>query len=522
MNKGMVYLVGSGPGDPKLLTLKGLDCIRKADVLVYDRLVSKRLLGYARTDCELIYGGKYPDHHILRQEEINQVLVAKALSGKVVTRLKGGDPFVFGRGGEEAEALVRHGIPFEVVPGVTSAVAVPAYAGIPVTHRDFTTSFAVITGHLKFDKAESSIRWDLISQAHGTLIFLMGMEKLPMIAAKLTENGRAPSTPVGLVRWGTTADQRTLTGTLENIVATARANNFSSPAVVIVGEVVNLREKLSWFERKPLFGKRVVVTRARSQASVLSEKIEGLGGEAWEFPVIEIVPPADYAPLDGAIGSLKSFTWLIFTSVNGVDFFFRRLKELGRDIRELTGIKICTIGPATKEAVEKYHLRVDLVPEEYRAEGVVELFKGRLTPADRVLLPRAEVAREVLPDALVEQGIAVEVVPVYRTIQVEAEGDQLREMLSQKLVDVVTFTSSSTVKNFVKLVGQEKLADLVAGVKIASIGPITSETARDFGLKVDIEAEKYTIEGLIQGMLQYFEQESVVSSQESEWVSRNA
>ncbi|HWJ02244.1 MAG TPA: uroporphyrinogen-III C-methyltransferase [Verrucomicrobiae bacterium] len=504
MKQGKVYLVGAGPGDPKLITLKGLECIKQADVLVYDRLVAKRLLAHAKEGCELIFGGKYPDNHILRQNEINDVLVEKALEGKVVTRLKGGDPFVFGRGGEEAESLAEAGIPFEVVPGITSAVSVPAYAGIPVTHRDFTTSFAVITGHLDFNKAESSIRWDKISEAHGTLIFLMGMEKLAMIMAKLQEHGRSSTTPVALVRWGTTADQKTITGTLENIVERAKANNFGSPAVVVVGEVVNLREKLKWFENKPLFGKRIVVTRASTQAGSLADKIEALGGEAWECPVIKIVPPADYSPVDDAIARLKEFSWLVFTSVNGVEFFFKRLRDLGKDIRELAGIKLCAIGPATKQAVENYQLLVDLVPDEFVAEGVLDKLRERLGQSDRILLPRAEVAREVLPETIAGWGIPIEVVPVYRTIQGDAQSGQLLEMLKQNSIDVVTFTSSSTVKNFVKLIGKDKLEEALKNVTIASIGPITSQTARDLGLPVHVEAEKYTIDGLLEAILEYY------------------
>ncbi len=503
MAAGIVYLVGAGPGDPKLLTLRGMECLKKADVIVYDRLVSKRLLAYARPDCELIYGGKCPDNHILRQGEINQVLVEKALEGKVVTRLKGGDPFVFGRGGEECQALAQAGIAFEVVPGVTSAIAVPAYAGIPVTHREFTTSFAVITGHLNFTKAESEIPWDKIAEAHGTTIFLMGMEKLAMIMEKLQTYGRPPGTPIALIRWGTTADQQVITGTIGDIVETAAARNFASPAVVVVGEVVNLRQQLQWFENKPLFGKRIVNTRARSQAATLSDKLEELGGETWEFPAIEIIPPADYAPLDRAIARIKEYSWLIFTSVNGVRYFFHRLKTLGKDIRELAGIKICTIGPATGEAVAEYQLTVDLVPDEYVAEGVLEALLGRLSAADRVLLPRAEVAREILPQALAEHGIQIDVVPVYRTVQGTQHSTELVEMLVKKMVDVVTFTSSSTVKNFVELVGKDNLSTL-QGVTIASIGPVTSDTARRLGLTVDVEAEQYTIDGLVAGIVDYF------------------
>ncbi|HEX3015444.1 MAG TPA: uroporphyrinogen-III C-methyltransferase [Desulfobacteria bacterium] len=501
MGRGIVFLAGAGPGDPKLVTVKCLECIQKADVIVYDRLSSKRLLSYAKPDCELIFAGKYPDNHVLRQGQINQLLAEKALEGKIVTRLKGGDPFVFGRGGEEAEYLFDQGVEFEIIPGISSSIAVPAYAGIPVTHRDFTTSFAVITGHLKYDKAETSIRWDKITEAHGTLIFLMGMEKLAMIVQKLQENGKDPATPIALVRWGTTADQQTITGTLADIVDKAIAGKFGSPAVVVVGAVVSLREKLKWFENKPLFGKRIVVTRARGQASVLSEKIENLGGDAWEFPVIEFVPPTDYAPLDNAINALQSFTWLIFTSANAVKFFFQRLSELGKDFRELAGLKICTAGPATKKAVESYHLRVDLVPDDYKAEGVIDALKTELSGADRVLLPRAEVAREVLPETIAAQGIPIEVVPVYRTVQANSEKGPLIEMLTQKMADVVTFTSSSTVKNFVELVGRDQVAEQLKGVTVASIGPITSATIREYGLDVDVEAEKYTIDGLIQELI---------------------
>jgi uroporphyrinogen III methyltransferase / synthase len=504
MSAGVVYLVGAGPGDPKLLTIKGMECIKKADVIVYDRLVSKRLLGYAKPGCELIYGGKQPDHHVLRQEQINQVIVDKALAGKVVTRLKGGDPFVFGRGGEECEALVQHDIRFEVVPGVTSAISAPAYAGIPVTHRDFTTSFAVFTGHLNYDKAESEIPWDKIAEAHGTTIFLMGMEKLSMIMDKLQKHGRSATTPIALVRWGTTADQQVITGTISDIVEKAKANNFANPAVVVVGEVVNLRTKLKWFENRPLFGKRIINTRSRNQASVLSNKLEELGGEAWEFPAIKIIPPTDYAPVDQAITELKQYTWLIFTSANGVHHFFARLKELGKDIRELAGAKLCAIGPATEKAVAEYHLLVDLVPEEFVAEGVLKALMERISTEDRILLPRAEVAREILPETLAEHGFSIDVVPVYQTVQGTDEGKELIEMLEKKMANIVTFTSSSTVKNFVQLVGQDKLSELLEDVTIASIGPITTETARRFGLKVDIEAKQYTIQGLVTGILEHF------------------
>lgn len=500
MTKGYVYLVGAGPGDPKLITIKGSECIAKADVLVYDRLASRRLLTLARPDCELIYVGKSPDRHTLKQEEINQLLVDKGLEGKIVTRLKGGDPFVFGRGGEEAEALLDAGIQFEVVPGITSAIAVPAYAGIPVTHRDLTSSFAVITGHEDPTKNETTIHWDHLALSHGTLVFLMGMENLPLIAKKLMENGKTPTTPVGIIQWGTRPEQRTLVGQLDNIAQRVKEQEFTNPSIIIVGEVVSLREKLQWFEKKPLFGQRIVVTRARHQASELSQAIEALGGEAWEFPTIEIAPPSDNAYLIKALNDLKSFQWLIFTSVNGVEAFFAELRAQGRDIRDLIGLEIVAIGPATQAALEKKGLRVAYVPEEYRAEKIVEGLSGRVLPSHRVLLARAEEARDVLPESLKAMGAEVWDVPVYKTVLGGANRDELQRLLRDKEIHTVTFTSSSTVRNFVKLLDGE--VALLDNVKLYSIGPITSATAREHGLTVFKEAAQYTIGGLVEVLLE--------------------
>ncbi len=501
MEKGIVYLVGAGPGDPGLITVKGRECIEKADVIVYDRLAGQRLLSYARPDAELIYVGKSPQRHAMKQQEINQLLVDKAKQGLTVTRLKGGDPFVYGRGGEEAEALVENNIRYEVVPGITSAVAVPAYAGIPVTHRNATSSFAVITGNEDPTKDNSNIAWDKISTGIGTLVFLMGMGNLPQICQKLIQYGRHPETPVALVRWGTRPEQRTLVGTLGDIAEKAAQANFNNPAVIVVGEVVNLREKLAWFENKPLFGKRVLVTRSREQASVLSKKIEELGGEPWEFPTIQIVEPEDYAPLDRAISQLSTYQWVIFTSVNGVKYFFRRLRALEKDVRSLYGVKICAIGPKTKEALEKCGLMVDYVPGEYRAEEIAAGLTGKVKPGERILLPRADIARKVLPQALREMGAVVDDVATYRTVLGAGNAQLLREMLAQKKIQILTFTSSSTVKNFVKMIGSENLNELLEGVTVASIGPITSNTARELGIKVTVEAEEYTIDGLVQAII---------------------
>lgn len=499
MGIGYVYLVGAGPGDPKLLTVKGAECIAKADVLVYDRLASRRLLSLAREDCELIYVGKSPEHHTLRQEEINEVLVKKGKEGKVVTRLKGGDPFVFGRGGEEAETLLETGIPFEVVPGITSAISVPAYAGIPVTHRDLTSSFAVITGHEDPTKNSTAIAWEHLANSHGTLIFLMGMENLELIASKLVENGRGETTPVALIQWGTRPEQRTVVGNLGNIASKAKEEGFSNPSIIIVGEVVSLREKLQWFEKKPLFGQRIVVTRASHQASVLSQKIEDLGGEPWEFPAIELAPPSNSGLLREAIQNFKRFEWLVFTSVNGVEAFFAQLSEQGKDIRDLLGTEIVAIGPATQKALEQRGLRVSFVPDEYRAEKIIEGLASRVLPGQSVLLARAEEARDILPESLKALGADVWDVPTYKTVPGGANKSELRRMLEEKAIHAVTFTSSSTVRNFVQLI--ESDLSLLEGVKLFSIGPITSATARELGLQIYREAEQYTIEGLLQALV---------------------
>ncbi|HOV80198.1 MAG TPA: uroporphyrinogen-III C-methyltransferase [Bacillota bacterium] len=504
MNKGIVYLVGAGPGDPKLITVKGLECIKKADVIIYDRLSGRGLLAFARPDAEKVYVGKSPDFHALKQNEINWLLVEKARSGKIVTRLKGGDPFVFGRGGEEAEALVKAGIRFEVVPGVTSAVAVPAYAGIPVTHRDFTSTLAIITGNEDPEKEDSSIAWDKISTGAGTLVFLMGMSNLKMITVKLVENGRSPKTPVALIRWGTRPEQQTLVGTLADIGDKAAKAGFKNPAIILVGEVVNLRDKLNWFENRPLFGKRILVTRAREQASVLSEEIEALGGEPLEFPTIGIAEPEDYGPLDGALKDLGSFKWVIFTSVNGVGYFFRRLRFHCKDVRDLHQARLCAIGPKTREAMEAFGLQVDYMPGEYRAEEIVEGLAGKIQPGDRVLLPRADIARKALPEALKSMGADVVEVEVYRTVMGDGDSSSIREMLRQKRISMITFTSSSTVRNFVKMLDAPDIGKLTEGIPVACIGPVTADTARELGLAVDVTAGDYTIKGLLNAVLEYY------------------
>ncbi|NLI11869.1 MAG: uroporphyrinogen-III C-methyltransferase [Peptococcaceae bacterium] len=505
--KGIVYLIGAGPGDPKLITVKGLECMQNSDTIVYDRLAGDRLLTFARPGTELIYVGKSPDRHTLKQDEINKLLVEKASQGRTVARLKGGDPFVFGRGGEEAEALSEAGIIFEIVPGVTSAIAAPAYAGIPVTHRDFTSTMAIITGNEDPLKEDSSIQWDKLATGVGTLVFLMGMSNLPSITRRLIENGRPPQTPAALVRWGTRPEQQTLTGTLGDISEKAAWAGFSNPAVIIVGEVVSLREKLSWYEQKPLFGKRVLVTRSREQASALSEAIEDLGGEPLEFPTIGVAEPLDYKPLDQAIDELAAFKWVIFTSVNGVACFFNRLRRRNKDIRELAGARICAIGPKTREALERYGLLVAYVPGEDRAEEIVAGLQGKVNAGDRVLLPRADIARKVLAEALNGMGALVTDVAAYRTVMGGGDSAEIKKKLLNGEIHAVTFTSSSTVLNFAKMLDYPDHENLLKSVTVACIGPVTADAARELGLKVDVTAEEYTIEGLVKAMLEYFKQD---------------
>jgi uroporphyrinogen III methyltransferase/synthase len=489
MGSGCVFLVGAGPGDPGLATERAVECLRQADCVVYDRLANERLLAHARPDAERLYVGKEAGRHALRQEEINQLLVTKASEGKVVCRLKGGDPYVFGRGGEEAEACRAAGIPFVVVPGVTSAIAVPAYAGIPVTHRGVATSFAVVTGHEDPTKAQSGIRWEHLARGVDTLIFLMGVENLAQIVAQLRAHGRPAETPVALIRWGTLPRQETLVGTLDDIVAQVQQTGFRSPAVTVVGEVVRLREALRWFDTRPLFGLRVLVTRAREQASALVAQLEAQGAEAIEFPTIRLQPLAWEEDVAG-------YDWILFTSANGVRYFFERLRALGQDARAIGPARLGAIGPATAAALEGLSLRVDFVPDQFVAERVVEQFPE--DPAGkRVLIPRARAAREVLPERLAERGARVRVLPVYENVPDTSAAEALRARLAEGGIDLVTFTSASTVRNLVEAIGAQALA----GVPAACIGPITAEAARAAGLCVEFVAAEHTIPGLVQAIV---------------------
>ncbi len=503
---GWVSLVGAGPGDPGLITVRGAKRLREAQVVVYDRLVDKRVLAEAPQDAELVYVGKASSHHTVPQAKINAMLIARARAGKYVVRLKGGDPFVFGRGGEEAEALVDAGIRFEVVPGVTSAVAAPAYAGIPVTHRGFTASFSVVTGHEDPTKAGSNIDWQALGHGSGTLVFLMSMSRLSSITEQLVRHGRDPRTPVALIRWGTWAAQETLVGTLADIATLAQEHAFRQPAVVVIGEVVHLREKIAWFDKRPLFGKQVLVTRTRAQAGALSQLLTEAGAHPIEVPVIRIEPPPCWEPLDSAIAELGSFHWVIFTSVNGVHGFFQRLRFAGRDARAFAGAKVAAIGPTTADALAGHGITPDFVPDEYVAEEVVSGLLERGVVGCKILVARAEEAREVLVSQLRNHGACVDEVPVYRTVPASDAGGQLRELLERKQLHAVTFASSSAVRNTVDLAGERAVAQLNELI-VACMGPVTARAARDLGLRVDVVASHYTIPSLARALEEYFRQE---------------
>jgi uroporphyrinogen III methyltransferase / synthase len=503
----VIYLVGSGPGDPGLFTVKGVRCMEQADAVVYDRLAPEALLSYARPGAEMIYvGKKLGDDQAMKQEEINRTLINLGRAGKTVVRLKGGDPYIFGRGGEEALELIEAGIPFEVVPGVTSGVAAPAYAGIPVTHRNVSTSVAFITGHEDPTKGRSDVDWKGIAHGADTLVLYMGVGRLKEISAELIDAARDPETPVAVIRWGTLPEQRTVTGTLADIAEKVAEARLKPPAITVVGGVAALRESgLGWYEKRPLFGRRVVVTRARAQAGELSAYLEDLGAEVREFPTIEVGPPQDFGPLDRAIGELDSFDWLVLTSANGVEAFLERLRHHGLDLRSISReTKVAAIGPATAEALQRVGLRVDVVPEEFRAEALIEAISDESLVGKRVLIPRAKVAREVLPERLRGAGAEVVVPPAYETAPSSEGKDQLAGELEAGRIDCVTFTASSTVDNFVAAFGTDEAAGLLAGTRIACIGPITADAARRHGLEVDTEAAEYTIPGLVQAVLDLF------------------
>jgi uroporphyrinogen III methyltransferase/synthase len=497
---GVCHLAGAGPGDLGLVTLRVKELVETADVIIFDYLCNPEILKWARPGTEIIYAGKKAGQHTLKQDEINSLIVEKTGSGKRVLRLKGGDPFLFGRGAEEAEALVKAGLRFEIVPGVTSAIAAPAYAGIPVTHREHTSQLTIFTGHEDPAKAESSLNYASIAKAPGTKVMLMGVERLGPITEKLRQEGLAPETPVALVRWGTTGRQQVLSGDLSNIAAKVAESGFSAPAVAVIGEVARLRDELAWFDRRPLSGKRIVVTRTRHQAGALSSRLRELGADVFEIPTIRIEPPTDVRAFVELLVHAHQYDWLVFTSPNGVTAFFEKFYEIRADARELGGVRIAAIGPATAAKVREYRFTVDLQPKEFVAEAVIEAFKEQGSVENQtILIARAEQARDVLPDELTKLGAIVDIAAVYKTVPETEDASGALARFRDEGADMITFTSSSTAENFMAL----KLP-MPPDIKTASIGPITSKTMRELGLRVDVEAKDYDIPGLVAAISGYF------------------
>jgi uroporphyrinogen III methyltransferase/synthase len=507
---GTVYLVGAGPGDAGLITLRGVECLEEADVIVYDHLVNESILSHAPAASERIYVGKQAGSHTRTQDEINELLAEKAREGKAVVRLKGGDPFLFGRGGEEAIHLAGQRIPFEVVPGVSSAVAVPAYAGIPVTQRNVNVSLHIVTGHEDPEKDEPDIEWDVLGRCDGTLVFLMGVGNLPHIVEQLRRYGKDPATPVALIRWGTLPEQETLVSTLAGVVAEARRVNFLPPAITVIGPVVDLRSLVGWVERKPLFGVRAALTRPADQGRELAARLRRAGADVLTTPTIRVRPRELSEVVHREFEALPSYDWVVFTSANGVRVFFSMLFEAKRDARALSDARIAAIGEKTAETLLEFGIRADLVPREFAQEGLARAI--HVTRGDRVLIPRASAARDVLEQDLTRRGAKVRVLPVYDTVADKDGIAQLKHHLTRGRIHLVTFTSSSTVGSFAEAVKAEDIPRLFSDVTVASIGPVTTAALQKTGIKVDIEATKYTSDGLADAILAHFRKRKKISA----------
>ena len=535
--RGKVSLVGAGPGDPGLLTLRGRRCLEECDVILYDNLSNPALLAYTRPGAEVIFAGKHGTGVRLSQEEMSAIVLERACAGKWVVRLKGGDPFIFGRGAEEALECVHAGIPFEVVPGVTSGIAAPAYAGIPLTHRDYASTVTFVTGHesekpqagsalapgaapalppggmsssppsdgTQARAAAPGLPWEALARQGGTLVLFMSVMQLRANLESLIHAGLASETPAAAVRWGTTARQEVLIGTAATLPDLATARGLRPPAVIVIGQVVRLAEELRWCERRPLFGRRIVVTRARAQARTFAALLEDQGAEVIPLPTIATVPPERWDAVDAALARLPEYAWLVLTSQNGVEVFFDRLRALGRDVRQLAGVAIAAIGPQTRAAVEARGLRVAITPEEYRAEAVVAALVAAGVAGRKVLLARAAAARTVLPERLAAAGAAVDEVAIYHTVLPPETAAAPALFAGDRKPDLVTFTSSSTVTNFARLFPHQDLARVLAGVRIGCIGPITAATAREIGLSVDIEPASYTIAAFADAIVAHFD-----------------
>ena len=501
MTTPTVYLVGAGPGDPGLLTLRAVECLAQADLVVYDKLAAPRMLDYAPPAAERICVADLADCHVERYRPIQQTLIEGARAGRRVVRLKGGDPFLFGRGGEEGEALRQAGIPFEVVPGVTAALGAAAYAGIPLTHRQHASAVALVTGHEDPTKPSTSLDWDALARFPGTLVFYMGMSRLARIVASLVGHGKSAATPAAVVHWGTTGDQQTVEAALGELPAAVQQAGVTAPAVVIVGPVVSLRGRLDWFERRPLRGKRVLVTRPRHQANELVRRLELLGAVPLVLPAVEIAPPADWAAVDRAIDELPSYQWLVFTSSNGVSAFLSRLRARGRDLRALGGVRLAAIGPATAEMLRGYHLEPDVVPAEYRSEALAAALAEHVA-GQAVLLARADRGRELLREELARTARRVEQVAVYRQVDAVDAASPALDWLRRGEIDYVTLTSSNIARALVRALDEVCKGRLESGeVRLVSISPVTSAAVRELGLPVAAEASEYTAEGLVDALV---------------------
>ena len=506
----VVYLIGAGPGDPGLITVRGLQCLTAADVVLYDHLVHARLLRYARPDAEQIdVGAAAPQP--LEEEAICYLLAEKAREGKTVARLKWGDPFVFDRGGAEALFLHEQGVRFEVVPGIPAGIAVPSYAGVPVTYPGGGDTLTFVRGHEDEGKTRASVDWTSLAKLDGTIVCYAGARQLPHILSALVSHGRPAEDSAAVVYDGTLPTQQTRQGTLAELARGVRDSDDRRPAILIVGRVTALREHLRWFDVRPLFGKRVLVTRPREQAAELVERLEEAGAEAVEAPMIGIVPPADYGPLDDACARAGSFDWIVFSSVNSVDAFIERLLQTPLDLRALSGVKLCGVGPATAERLARHGLKVDLTPSEYRAEGVLRaMAEAGDVGGLAVLLPHADIGRELLAEELRKQGANVTEVIAYRTVLAEPAGEgepDIYRMLLDRRLDVVTFTSASAVRAFVKVLGAEPAADLLRATVVASIGPVTAEAATQLGIQTTIQPARYTVPALVDAIVEYFEKQ---------------
>ncbi|MEE2808197.1 MAG: uroporphyrinogen-III C-methyltransferase [Verrucomicrobiota bacterium] len=498
--KGICYLVGAGPGDPGLLTLRAKECLEMADVVVYDYLCNIDILNHAPTTSEKIYAGKKAADHAIPQDQLNDLLVKLSLEGKTVVRLKGGDPFVFGRGGEEAQELHESGIPFEIVPGISSSVAGPAYAGIPVTHRDHCSQLTIFTGHEDPTKEDTALDYSKIGSSDGTKVMLMGVGQLAKVTQMMIDGGASPDTPVALIRWATTGSQKTLVGKLNDIASRSEDVGFKAPAVAVFGEVVKLRESLNWFEGRPLFGKKIVVTRTRSQAGELSARLRCLGADVDEMPTIRIEPPENIKEFAQLVQDAHKYSWIIFTSPNGVDSFFDMFFKLYKDARSIGGAKIAAIGPGTQKRVQHYHLSVDLIPDEYVAESLVrKLLDEGSVENEMILLVRPSSARDIIAEGLAEAGAIVDEAIAYQTVSESEDPTGAVERFQAGDTDLVTFTSSSTVESFLDMD-----LPIPEHLMIASIGPITSQTLQSAGLQVDIEAKESNIPGLVSAIEDYF------------------